>query len=75
MMNIQHQAPEFDGAFADGRREQKKRGGAKILNTVVLPPKTQPEPVLYLRHRKGICTKSDLQLEGKTVLITRTRKP
>ncbi len=61
VLNIPDQSQKFDDdlSFSEKEEEEQKRG-ARIVNTVVLPQRTQPELVL----NKGVT--NDLELEVKT---------
>ena len=72
ILNIPDQSPQFDHelSFSEKEEEELKRG-ARILNTVVLPQKKQPEllinendePILILTKKTF---DNDLELEVKT---------
>ena len=72
ILNIPDQSPQFDHdlSFSEKEEEEQKRG-ARILNTVVLPQKKQPEllinendePILTLTKKT---IGNDLELEVKT---------
>ena len=72
ILNIPDQSPQFDHelSFSEKEEEELKRG-ARILNTVVLPQKKQPEllinendePILTLTKKT---IDNDLELEVKT---------
>jgi S-DNA-T family DNA segregation ATPase FtsK/SpoIIIE len=66
----QSQIFDHDLSFSEKEEEEQKRG-ARIINTVVLPQKTQPELVL----NKGVT--NDLELEVKTTpdLVEEEIKP
>ena len=58
MLHVPDQSPKFGDDLSISEKEEEQKRAARILNPVVMPQKTQPEPVL---------PKSDLELEVKTV--------
>ena len=61
MLHVPDQSPQFGDDLSLTEKEEEKKRSARILNTVVMPQKTQPEPV------HPVLPKSDLELEVKTV--------
>ena len=58
MLHVPDQSPQFVNDLSISEKEEEQKRTAKILNPVIMPQKTQPEPVL---------PKSDLKLEVKIV--------
>jgi len=71
ILNIPDQSPQFDHDLSLSEKEEEQKRGARIINTVVLPQKKQPELIInedvepgFIAQKKTIG--NDLELEVKT---------
>lgn len=70
MINVPAKEQEFDPGISLTEKEEEQKRGPKILNTVAMPQKTQPEPIVFTEPEQPaavVLPKSDLQLEVKSV--------